>query len=231
MDDDKKVSPQIEIWKKIVDVQQHFNDLELRVRNFALIVTGAFLGLGGYAIKDGGMANLAGHHVSAAALIVGASLLPLLAFYLMDRLWYHRLLDGAVKAGIAAEGELVRLGLTVDLGTQISIASPFVLPLVGTKVHSRHKMDGFYGLLGLAIIALTITLAIGVKPVEQQPSSVAQDAANRALSAAVAKATCNARVAELYSKAQGGLSNSATNPKTGQKAVLIAGKWVILPTC
>jgi hypothetical protein len=33
---------QIEIWKKIVDVQQHFNDLELRVRNFALIVTGAF---------------------------------------------------------------------------------------------------------------------------------------------------------------------------------------------
>ena len=34
---------QIEIWKKIVDVQQHFNDLELRIRNFALIVTGAFL--------------------------------------------------------------------------------------------------------------------------------------------------------------------------------------------
>ena len=26
---------QIEIWKKIVDVQQHFNDLELRVRNCA----------------------------------------------------------------------------------------------------------------------------------------------------------------------------------------------------
>ncbi|WBO58039.1 hypothetical protein GT370_12285 [Acidocella sp. MX-AZ03] len=37
---------QIEIWKKIVDVQQHFNDLELRIRNFALIITGAFLGMG-----------------------------------------------------------------------------------------------------------------------------------------------------------------------------------------
>jgi predicted sugar kinase len=71
MDESYKISPQVEIWKKIVDVQQHFNDLELRVRNFALIVTGAFLGLGVYAIKDGGMANSAGHHVSAAALIVG----------------------------------------------------------------------------------------------------------------------------------------------------------------
>lgn len=48
---------QIEIWKKIVEVQQHFDDLELRIRNFALIVTGAFLGLGGYAIKDGGIIN------------------------------------------------------------------------------------------------------------------------------------------------------------------------------
>lgn len=217
MNDDEKVSPQIEIWKKIVDVQQHFNDLELRVRNFALIVTGAFLGLGGYAIKDGGMANLAGHHVSAAALIVGASVLPLLAFYLMDRLWYHRLLDGAVKAGIAAEGELVRLGLTVDLGTQISKASPFALPLFGTKVHSPHKMDGFYGLLSIAIIALTITLAIGVKPVEPPPSATNQDVANGALHAAVAKATCNARLAELYSKANGGPGSTA-KPQDGTES-------------
>jgi hypothetical protein len=61
---------QIEIWKKIVDVQQHFNDLELRIRNFALIVTGAFLGLGGYAIKDGGAINAFGHEVSIAGLVV-----------------------------------------------------------------------------------------------------------------------------------------------------------------
>jgi hypothetical protein len=33
---------QVEIWKKTVDVQQHFNDLELRIRNFALAVLGAF---------------------------------------------------------------------------------------------------------------------------------------------------------------------------------------------
>src|SRR4051795_1622721 len=89
---------QIEIWKKIVDVQQHFNDLELRIRNFALIVTGAFLGLGGYAIKDGGIINAFGWEVSIAGLVVVSAIFPLLAFYFMDRLWYHRLLDGSVQA-------------------------------------------------------------------------------------------------------------------------------------
>jgi hypothetical protein len=68
---------QIEIWKKIVDVQQHFNDLELRVRNFALIVTGAFLGLGGCAIKDGGTVYFFGIEVSLAGLVVMTAILPL----------------------------------------------------------------------------------------------------------------------------------------------------------
>lgn len=118
---------QIEIWKKIVDVQQHFNDLELRIRNFALIVTGAFLGLGGYAIKDGGIINAFGSEVSMAGLIVVSAIFPLLAFYFMDRLWYHRLLDGSVQAGIEAETALKDLGYKVDLGSQISAKSPFKL--------------------------------------------------------------------------------------------------------
>jgi hypothetical protein len=163
-----QLGAQVEVWKKIVDVQQHFNDLELRIRNFALIVTGAFLGLGGYAIKDGSSASFAGY--SAASLIIAASLLPLGAFYLMDRLWYHRLLDGSVRAGIAAEQKLISLGVEVNLGSKISEASPFKLFGFGTKVHSRHKMDGFYGLLAVAIIALAWTLAHEGKPVKTSAS-------------------------------------------------------------
>ena len=147
-------SGQIEIWKKIIDVQQHFNDLELRIRNFALVVTGAFLGLGGYAIKDGGIVTLFGHKLSTAGLVVSAAILPLFAFYFMDRLWYHRLLDGSVKAGIAAETQLKSLGYEVDLGSQISKASPFILWPTGRPVHSKTKMDLFYGmLLGSGLIA------------------------------------------------------------------------------
>jgi hypothetical protein len=118
---------QIEIWKKIVDVQQHFNDLELRIRNFALGVTGAFLGLGGYAIKDGGFIQLFGINISIAGIVIFCAIIPLFAFYFMDRLWYHRLLDGAVAAGVEAESELKAMGYKVDLGTKISAASPFYI--------------------------------------------------------------------------------------------------------
>lgn len=96
MPDDKVT---VEIWKKIVDVQQHFNDLELRIRNFALALTGAFLVLGGYAIKESVFTKLFGQEVSVSSLIVLAAIVPLLAFYFMDKYWYHKLLEGAVNAG------------------------------------------------------------------------------------------------------------------------------------
>ena len=229
-----EVGAQVEIWKKIVDVQQHFNDLELRIRNFALIVTGAFLGLGGYAIKDGGFESVSGHHVSSAALIVGASLLPLIAFYLMDRLWYHRLLDGAVKAGTDAEAKLTSLGLTVDLGSRISKASPFVLPLIRREVHSRHKMDGFYGLLGLAIFALTATLAFGIRPASVAiGSSTLSGMGSQAqiLDDNTAKAVCEAYVRELFALTASVPGSVATDPDTGRRAVLVAGRWRIVPHC
>jgi len=34
----------VEIWKTIIDVQKHFNELELRIRNFAILALGAILG-------------------------------------------------------------------------------------------------------------------------------------------------------------------------------------------
>ena len=29
----------VEIWKKVIDVQQHFNDIELRIRNMAITLS------------------------------------------------------------------------------------------------------------------------------------------------------------------------------------------------
>ena len=157
-----ELGPQVEVWKKIVDVQQHFNDLELRIRNFALIVTGAFIGMGSYAIKDGGTAPICGLQISVDGLVVFCSLLPLAAFYLMDRLWYHRLLDGAVAAATPVEARLREMGLVIELGTKISEASPF--SICGRRVRSKHKMDGFYGLVALGILILSAVLSFGIKP-------------------------------------------------------------------
>ncbi len=212
--------------------------LELRIRNFALIITGAFLGLGGYAIKDGGFINLWGNQISSAALIIGASLLPLCAFYLMDRLWYHRLLDGAVKAGIDAEGELTNLGINVKLGTHIKNASLFKLWMSSKKVHSRHKMDIFYGLLVIAIIVLTVTLACAINP----PKTIPEGAGNESISGGViaqsqeiddkvAKAICEAHLKELLGVVGITPGSLVVDPKTGTQAVLVSGRWRLMPKC
>lgn len=172
---------QIEIWKKIVDVQQHFNDLELRIRNFALIVSGAFLGLGGYAIKDGGAVHVAGLEVSVAGLVVMSAIIPVISFYFMDRLWYHRLLEGSVAAGSRAEDALTKLGYEVHLGSQISEKSPFTVWGTNYQVHSRRKMDFFYLLLVLTLLVLGIGLALGINPrplQTLQPSTAATENGN-----------------------------------------------------
>lgn len=155
---------QIEIWKKIVDVQQHFNDLELRIRNFALIVTGAFLGLGGYAIKDAGVVKVFGLEVSIAGLVVVSAIFPLTAFYFMDRLWYHRLLDGSVYAGIEAETALKDLGYKVDLGSKIKEHSPFKLWLTKKMIRSATKMDLFYAILAGSLLLVAGFLGFGIRP-------------------------------------------------------------------
>ena len=174
---------QIEIWKKIVDVQQHFNDLELRIRNFALIVTGAFLGLGGYAIKDAGVVDLYGLKVSIAGLVVVSAIFPLAAFYFMDRLWYHRLLDGSVYAGIEAETALKDLGYKVDLGVKIKEHSPFKLWLSKEKmIRSATKMDLFYAILAGSLLLVAGFLGFGIRPQavvdKTLPPIVAQPAAH-----------------------------------------------------
>jgi hypothetical protein len=161
---------QIEIWKKIVDVQQHFNDRELRVRNFALIMTGAFLGLGGYAIKDGGMIDAFGIEMSIAGVVVLSAIIPLAAFYFMDRLWYHRLLEGTVKAGIEAESAIKALGYKVDLGSKISKFSPFTLWLTNKRIHSKTKMDIFYAMLFVGLLIVSACLGFGIRPQGSTPS-------------------------------------------------------------
>ena len=102
----------VEGWKKTVDVQQHFNDIELRIRNFAITFTAAVLGLVGWALKEGMDSFL-----PAGLLAIGT--LAWVAFYLMDRHWYHRFLDGAV-----AHGQSIEAWLRTATGTEVfSLAS------------------------------------------------------------------------------------------------------------
>ncbi len=161
---DQRKSQIIDVWKKVVDVQQHFNDLELRVRNLALTALVALVGAAGFVVKERIALTLFGVAVPLASLILLAGIPIISAFWFMDRFWYHRLLYGAVKQGCEIEQRarlvLPELGLTDAIGR----ASP--IRVLRWDLRSPTKIDLFY-----AILALTLFGAAFVAPwITTQPN-------------------------------------------------------------
>jgi len=151
----------VEHWKKAVDVQQHFNDIELRIRNIAITLQASVLGIAALAIRE--------DSPLVACLIFVAGLVALLAFFFMDYLWYHRLLLGAVEYGREiekrmAQGGIVPLeGLTGAIGRMSAYRVPqkWWLPFFrGRELHSNAKMKLFYGTFLMTMMLGAITSGI-----------------------------------------------------------------------
>jgi FMN phosphatase YigB (HAD superfamily) len=160
----------IDCWKKTVDVQQHFNDLELRIRNFAVTLLTAIVGLSAFALKENLFLTLFGRDFSIASvlLLIGAG--AWCAFWSMEQHWYHRYLKGAVNHGTFIEkkwaGSLPEMGL----GGAISLASRAPqkesppagkVKLLFRKVYaaftgsSASRLRTFY----LSVLILTVSIA------------------------------------------------------------------------
>jgi phosphoglycolate phosphatase-like HAD superfamily hydrolase len=122
---DERMKSVLGIWNKTIDVQQHFNDLELRIRNYAVTLLVAVLGATAFAIKESLAFSMFGVNVPLATAVLGAGLIGWFSFYCMDRLWYHRLLYGAVKHGTFIENRLRRvlpeICLTEAIGANASL--------------------------------------------------------------------------------------------------------------
>ncbi len=151
----------IEIWKAIVGVQMHFNDISMRIRAlFVTLVLALFAAVGFLADKDlkFSLNELTVHY---ATLIPVAGILSGLLFYFIDRYWYHRLLGGSVKQGLLIEtrhsSEIPEISLTDAIGAN----SPIKLKRRITKwlarrvvtddsfiktgqIHSTAKIELFY---------------------------------------------------------------------------------------
>ena len=146
----------VEAWKTTVEVQKHFNDLELRIRNYALTLLLAVAGASGVALKEGLFVSVLGARVSLASCLLMAGLVVLCGFYFMDRFWYHRLLRGSVAHGQRLEQKLSELTADsqcqdlFDLTRAIGHYSP--VRLWRWQIHSKHKMDLFYGGMALLLI-------------------------------------------------------------------------------
>ncbi len=154
---DPELNRLVEAWKMTVTVQQHFNDIELRIRGLAITVLAAVVAAAAVAVENGK------GHLGAAILVLG--LIAWLLFLFVDLAWYHRLLLGSVTQGIAIEKMLPDgFGLTKAIGD----ASPIKLqrkgklikvPWVAQKgeLHSTGKILVFY--VGVSIVLLVAAVA------------------------------------------------------------------------
>jgi hypothetical protein len=155
--DKERIGFVLRIWEKTVDVQQHFNDIEMKIRNAAITVMAALLGATGFALKEHLVIRFGNFAVPVAASLLVTALLTWAAFYFVDEHWYHRLLYGAVRHGQKVEDSLKGILPEISLTGSIGGHSPF--KIFRWEVHSVAKMRLFYGAVGVAIIAFGVLIA------------------------------------------------------------------------
>ena len=130
---DGELKNAIEIWKQIISVQMHFNDIEMRIRNLYVTVLLGVVAATGWVVDKKLSIRMSEVNVHYAVAILVAAVMSSYLFYFMDRYWYHQLLRGSVAQGKLLDqhyGAYIRaLGLT----SQISGASP-ILSFRKTKI-------------------------------------------------------------------------------------------------
>jgi hypothetical protein len=132
-------------WEKTIDVQQHFNNIEMQIRNIAITVLAGVIGAAGVVLKDSAF---------SAAVIIFAGLIAWVAFFLMDRFWYHNLLYGSVKHAQEIEVRLQEKIPGIKLSTSIGNASP--IHVFSKEIHTNSKMIIFYALIAFVMVLLIV---------------------------------------------------------------------------
>lgn len=146
----------IMIWEKTIDVQKHFNDLELRIRNYTLSTYTFIIAGTGFLLKEHIDIELFGRTIPSASLLPVLGLFVLFAFFFMDKYWYHRFLVGAVQQATFIENRWAKYLPELALTGAISKASP--LTYRGYKIRSRYKFYFFYIPLFMSLFILAAVL-------------------------------------------------------------------------
>lgn len=153
----------IDIWKQIVDVQMHFNDMLMRTRNYALTLLLASLGAAGVALERAPSIAGSGWSVaglSLASILLLSGIVGLFAFYFLDRFYYHPLLVASVAKATELEQWIFATNPSIDLTATISNFSRVVAIkekhwVAPTRIYARNKLTWVYFSLGtlLAVFA------------------------------------------------------------------------------
>lgn len=165
----------IEIWKVIVEVQRHFNDISMRIRStFVAILLALFASIGFLLDKKLSL-EIWIFKIQFATFVPLFGILGTYLFYFIDRHWYHRLLLGSVKHAIIIENKYKNEMPELSLSEAIGAESPYkprgaVRWLANLLVshdkyretgqlHSEGKIEFFYRFVALLLMLATIVLA------------------------------------------------------------------------
>lgn len=147
----------VDVWKTVIDVQKHFNDLEMKVRNFGILILSAFISAIGVSFNSGSEFTAFGNNHSVAAILAfGASIVWVL-IYFVDVYWYHPLLLGSVRKGLALEKEIASELPNINLTETIGNSSPKNI-LFWKDMHSTGKANLFY--FGVLLVLLAICFSL-----------------------------------------------------------------------
>jgi hypothetical protein len=165
----------IEIWKTVVNVQMHFNDIEMRIRAmFVTIILALFVSIG-FLIDKRIYLDFGTFRIQFYTAIPFFGIFGTWLFYFIDRYWYHRLLVGAVKHAIFIEKKYKNILPELSLSDAIGSSSPYS-PRLFTRLmarllvsderfvktgllHSDGKMELFYKSVMLILAVVTIVLS------------------------------------------------------------------------
>lgn len=176
--DDKKIDRGLEVWKTAITVQQHFNDIEMKIRNYALTLLLAVLGAAGIAVREEAFLSVGSFTLALGAVLLWAGLLVWIAFYFMDAHWYHRLLLGAVGQAMDLENELTAHVPGIGLSNRIKDESAIRWGRKRKReIRSADKIRIFYWGIAIVLIALSLLVSCGVRPSSEQGGSIREPAA------------------------------------------------------
>ena len=161
---EERLKIKVDIWKTVVNTQQHFNDLEMRIRNFAILILSAFIGAIGVSFKSGFVINILDMHIAASAILNLAAAVIWMLFYFMDVYWYHPLLKGSVEQGMRLEKNInYELYGLIGLAQTITDKSPRSI-WFWRNLRSTGKAKLFYKSIFFLLVVSSILLFLADVP-------------------------------------------------------------------
>ncbi len=165
MDNDERKNV-IEIWKAVVGVQQHFNEIGMKIRGLFITIVVAIAAAQGFLIEKKLSVSIGRYTILYANVMPWLGILATYLFYFVDRHWYHRLLMGSILHGGSIEQKYANEIPELALGAKISEQSPVELKnwlarkvadvvvsderwVKHKRLHSDAKIEFFYKSIAL----------------------------------------------------------------------------------